>query len=160
MDLQWQQLLTHLVGFVITVWILKKFAWKPLLNLMEERRNRIAGEFDEIEQEKAKVAELTSEYEGKLRDIDNERRAKLVEAVNEGKKIAEEMKATARDEAKDIVTKAKGELERDVAKARVQLKDDMIAATITAAEKLIGERLDDAKHREMIGRYIDDLEKA
>jgi F-type H+-transporting ATPase subunit b len=161
MDLQWQQLLTHLVGFVITVWILKKFAWGPLLSIMEERRNKIAGEFQQIEDEKVNVAKLTSEYEGKLKEIDAERRAKLVEAVDEGKKISEEIKAAARDDAKQISTKAKEELDRDVAKARVQLKDDMIAMTLAATEKLIDEKLDDAKHRQLISDFIDrKLEKA
>ncbi len=89
MDLQWSQLLTHLIGFLITVWLLKKYAWGPLLNIMEERRAKIKSEFDSIEEEKANVARLTAEYESRLKEIDSERRAKLVEAVNEGKKIAE-----------------------------------------------------------------------
>lgn len=160
MDLQWQQLLTHLVGFVITVWILKKFAWGPLLQIMEERRNKIAGEFEAIEEGKSKVADMTADYEAKLRDIDQERRARLVEAVDEGKKIAEQIKATAREEVKRSEIKAKEELERDVAKAKVQLKNDMVMLTITAAQKLIGERLDDDKHRQLIGDFIDNLEKA
>ncbi len=160
MDLSWQQLVTHLVGFIITVWLLKKFAWGPLLSLMEERRNKIAGEFQTIEDEKAKVAELTAEYEAKLKDIESERRQKIVEAVNEGKKIAEEIKAAARDEAREIAVKAKADLAQDVAKARVQLKNEMIAITMAAAEKILREKLDDAKHRELIGNFIDNVEKA
>ena len=70
MDVQWQQLLTHALGFLIVLWILKKYAWGPLLSMMEERRNKIAGEFQQIEDEKVNVAKLTSEYEGKLKDID------------------------------------------------------------------------------------------
>ena len=160
MDFVWQQALTHIVGFLITVWILKRFAWGPLLSLLEERRNRIAEEFNNIEQEKTKADQLNAEYQAKLKDIDNERRAKLVEAVNEGKKIAEEIKSSAHKEAKDINTKAKADLERDIAKAKVQLKNDMIAITVTAAEKIIKEKLDDAKHRELIGSFIDNVEKA
>jgi len=160
MDLQWQQLLTHLVGFVITVWLLKRFAWKPLLAIMEERRSKIKSEFDHIEAEKADVARLTAKYEAKLKDIEAERRAKLVEAVNEGKKIAKEIEAGARVEAMRTGEKARDELLRDVAKAKVQLKNDMVVMTITAAEKIISERLDDAKHRELIGNFIDNVEKA
>lgn len=161
MDVQWQQLLTHALGFLIVLWILKKYAWGPLLSMMEERRNKIAGEFQQIEDEKVNVAKLTTDYQGKLKDIDAERRAKLVEAVDEGKKISEEIKAAAREDAKQIGVKAKDELEREVAKARVQLKDDMIGMTLAAAEKLIDERLDDAKHRRLIGDFIDNkLEKA
>ncbi len=160
MDLQWQQLVTHLVGFVITVWLLKKFAWAPLLLLLEERRNKIAGEFQTIENEKQKIADLETEYEAKLKEIDSVRRQKLTEAVNEGKRIAEEMRVTAREEAREIVQKARADLDRDVAKAKVQLKEEMIAITMSAAEKILHEKLDDAKHRELIGNYIDNVEKA
>ncbi|MFH1374112.1 MAG: F0F1 ATP synthase subunit B [bacterium] len=160
MDFVWQQALTHAVGFLITVWILKRFAWGPLLSLLEERRNKIADEFKAIEDEKAKTAELTADYEARLKEIDAERRARLVEAVNEGKKIAEEIRTSAREEVKVINAKAKTDLVREVAKAKVQLKNDMVAMTITATERIINEKLDDAKHRELIGNFIDNVEKA
>jgi F-type H+-transporting ATPase subunit b len=160
MEFVWQQALTHAVGFLITVWILKRFAWGPLLALLEERRNKIIDEFKNIDEEKAITAQLTADYETKLKEIDVERRAKLVEAVNEGKKIAEEIKLTARDEVKEIRAKTKADLVREVAKAKTQLKNDMVAMTVTAAEKIINEKLDDAKHRELIGGFIDNVEKA
>jgi len=160
MEFVWQQALTHAVGFLIMVWILKRFAWGPLLSLLEERRKRIADEFKSIEDERAKANQLTADYEAKLKDIDTERRAKLVEAVNEGKKIAEEIKSTAREEAKQMMIKAKADLGREVAKAKVQLKNDMIAMTITATERIINDKLDDSKHRELIGNFIDNVEKA
>lgn len=153
------QLITHAVGFLITFWVLKKYAWIPLLNLMEERRNKIEQEFNDIELEKEKAAQLTAEYETKLKEIDQERRVKLVEAVGEGKKIAEEIKAEAHEEVKQAGIKAAEELEREVAKAKVQLKNDMVNMTITAAEKIISEKLDDAKHRELIGSFLDNVEK-
>ncbi len=160
MEFVWQQALTHAIGFLITVWILKRFAWGPLLSLLEERRNKIINEFKNIDDEKAKVGQLTTQYESKLKEIDVERRAKLVEAVNEGKKIAEEIKLAARSEAKDIGVKAKADLIRDVAKAKVQLKNDMVAMTVTATERIIKEKLDDAKHRELISGFIDSVEEA
>jgi len=159
MNLEFSQIITHIVGFLIVLWLLKKYAWGPLLSMMEERRNKIAGEFQKIEEDKADVAKLAAGYEKKLKEIDMEKRAKLVEAVNEGKKVAEEIKVTAHEEAKKITAKAKAELVRDVAKAKVQLKSDMVAITITAAEKIIKEELDDQKHHQLIGQFIDSLDK-
>ncbi|MFQ6008263.1 MAG: F0F1 ATP synthase subunit B [Candidatus Zixiibacteriota bacterium] len=160
MDIQLQQILTHAFGFLIVLWLLKRYAWKPLLALMEERRTRIADEFKRIEQEQARINELAAEYQGKLKEIDAERRAKLIEAVNEGKRIAEEIRVAAREEARDITAKAKADAQREVAKAKVQLKNDMVAMTLTAVERLIKERLDESKHHELIGSFIDNVEKA
>lgn len=160
MDIQFQLLITHSIGFLITLWILKKFAWGPILDLIDERRNKIAGEFENIENEKSKAADLTAQYEAQLKGIDEERRLKMVDAVNEGKRIAEEIKAAAHEETKKASVRASEELDREVAKAKVQLKDDMVSITIAAAEKIIRERLDDAKHHELIGTFIEDLKKA
>lgn len=159
MSIEWQQLLTHLVGFLITVWILKKFAWGPLLGLMEERRDKIAGAFDQIEKDKQEVAKLSADYEARIKEIDAERRARLVEAVEEGKKLAAEIKQTAQTEVRSLQDKAKADLEREIAKAKVQLRDEMIAMTMTAVEKVIHEKLDESKHRDLIGRFLDGVEK-
>lgn len=160
MNFELQQLLTHAVGFLITVWLLKRFAWGPLLAIMEERRKKIIDEFASIEREKVQVAQLTAEYEAKLKQIESDRRQKLVEAVTEGKKIAEDIKAQAREEARQTAHKAKEDLEREVVKARVQLKQEMVSITMAAAEKVLREKLDDAKHRQLIGGFIDSVEKA
>ncbi|MFH2054355.1 MAG: F0F1 ATP synthase subunit B [bacterium] len=152
------QVITHLVGFVIAVIVLKKFAWGPLLRLLEERRERIKNSFAEIEQKQAEADKLNEEYLAKLREIDAEARKRLTAAVTEGEKIATRIKEDSRNEAKETIVKAKEELDRDVAKARVALKEDMVAMALAATEKMINERLDDAKHRELVGRFIDDLE--
>lgn len=159
MQFEWQQIITHAVGFLITMWILKKFAWGPLMNLMEERRNRIIEEFQRIDDERAKVAEQLALYESKLKEIDSERRAKIVEAVDEGKRVAADIKSQAQHEAKELHTKTRADLEREVAKARVELRDQMVTITMSAAEKVIRERLDEKKHRELIERYIQEVEQ-
>ncbi len=151
--------ITHTIGFLITVWILKKYAWGPILDLLEERRMKIIDEFQKIDDGHAEVAKLTAEYEAKLASIDDERRVKITEAVSQAKVIADEIKTTANKEAKVIADKAKSEIEREVAKAKVQLKDDMVTITVKAASKIINEKLDDNKHRELIANFIDGVEK-
>ncbi len=159
MDFNVQLYITHTIGFLITLWILKKFAWGPILGLLDERREKIIGEFQKIEDGQAEVEKLTAEYNAKLSQIDDERRAKITEAVSQAKVIADEIKTAANKEAKVIADKAKSEIERDVAKAKVQLKDDMVTITVKAASKIINEKLDDNKHRELIANFIDGVEK-
>ncbi len=160
MNFELQQILTHALGFLIFVWILRRFAWGPLLALMEERRNKIAGEFAEIDNQKAEVAKVSADYEARMKEIENERRARLVEAVKEGKELAADIKNQAMAEVRALHEKAKSDLQRDVAQAKVQLRDEMIAMTMRAAEKVIREKMDDRKHRELIGQYIDEVGRA
>ena len=159
MEIHWDIFITHTIGFLITLFILWKYAWGPLLGLLDERRNKIVDEFQKIEDGHGEVGKLTVEYEGKLRDIETERRATLTEAINEGKKVAEEIKSKAQSDAKAEAEKKRAELERDVAKAKVQLKNDMVNMTMSAASRIIKEKLDDDKHRQLISGFIDDVEK-
>ncbi len=67
--LEWQKMLTHAVGFIIFFWVMKKFAWGPLLNLLDERRQKIADSFKEIDDKGAATDKLKGEYEDKLKNI-------------------------------------------------------------------------------------------
>jgi F-type H+-transporting ATPase subunit b len=159
MELNLQLILTHIIGFVITVWILKRFAWGPLMGVLEDRRQKIKSEFDNIETGKAEVADIKADLEGKLKDIDNLSRQRLTEAINEGQRVAAEIKENGRSEAKEIIARAKEELQRDVEKARAALKEDMVSMTIAAAEKVISARLDERENRRLVSEFIDNVEK-
>lgn len=159
LDLHLDQLITHVIAFLIAVWILKKFAWKPLLGLLEQRREKIKAEFNTIDQRKEEVARLTAEYERKLKEIDAEARKRLQEAVTEGQKIAAEIKNQARKEQRDIVARAKQQIDAEIASARTQLRNDMVNMAIEAASKAVAETIDDEKHRKLISDFIVDLEK-
>ena len=160
MSIEIAQVITHIIGFLITVWLLKRFAWKPLLSMMEERRQKIADEFRKIDDDKAEADKLKAGYENKLKNIDAERRQKIAEAVNEANKLASDIKMTAQGEARAIIARTTEQLDRDVAKAKVQLKEEMVSITLSAAERILQEKLDERKERELIGRFIDGIEKA
>jgi F-type H+-transporting ATPase subunit b len=152
------ELLTQIVGFLLAVWILKLFAWKPLLGMLEQRRARIKSDLDEAEQSKKQAAEIMAEYQKQLKEIDQTARVKIQEAISEGNRVAAEIRDQSRTEAKDIISKAREDLSRDVAKAKVELRNDMINMAVTATEKVIAEKLNDEKHRQLIGRFIDEVE--
>jgi F-type H+-transporting ATPase subunit b len=160
MKIEISQLLTHAVGFLIVFWVLKKFAWKPILQMLDDRRQKIADEFSRIETKKQETEALLLEYETRLKKIEEEARAKLNESVAEGQKIAAEIKADAQEEARSIISRAKSELERDVVKARAQLKQDLVGMTLNATERLLREKIDDKANRKLIERFLDEVETA
>jgi len=159
MGLEFGQIITHIIGFVIAVVILKKFAWKPLLSMLEERRSKIKSEFNSIEQERKKTEELYSDYQTKLKEIDSLARAKIQEAARQGQKLANEIKESARGEAKQIVTRAKEEIQRDIDKAKVQLRDDVVSMTLQLAERIIQQKLDKEKDRQLIAQFVDEMKQ-
>lgn len=155
MGLEIGQIVTQIIGFLIAVILLKKFAWKPLLSILEQRRAKIKSEFDNIDKEKRKVSDLLSDYQTKLKEIDALARLKIQEAAQDGQKLANEIKENARKESKEILAKARDEIQRDVDKAKVQLKNDLVNMTMRVAQKLIGEKLDEERDKKLIAEFID-----
>lgn len=152
------ELLTQIVGFLLAVWILKLFAWKPLLGMLEQRRARIKADLDEAELAKRQAAEIMAEYQRQLKEIDQTARVKIQEAITEGNRVAAEIREQSRAEAKDIISKAREDLSRDVAKAKIELRNDMVNMAVAATEKVIAEKLTDDKHRQLINKFLDDVE--
>ncbi len=158
MNLEIQQLLTHALGFIILLWILKRLAWRPLLTLLEERKERIASEFRNIENSKAELARLEGEYRAKLAEIDTQARAKIQEAINEGQRMSMEIQEKARDEARKIIEKAKMNIDLEVARARMELKNEMANLAIRAAEKILQEEIDEEKHKRLVMNFLEEVE--
>jgi F-type H+-transporting ATPase subunit b len=155
MDIELRQILTQIIAFLLMLWILKRFAWKPLLGIMEERKQKIQSEFEAIETEKMEIQHLTNEYQDKLRQIEAESRAKIQEAIKQGNDIALQIQNDAQKQAKSILNKAQSEIEKELMKSKVQLKNELIEMTMTIAEKMIHDNLNTAKQRKLIAEFVD-----
>lgn len=160
MNVELAQILTHIVGFLLAFWILKRYAFGPLSKMMEDRREKIRGDFDEADKAKSTAEQLVADYEDRIKNIETEARQKIQEAISEGRRVGAEIKEQAHAEARGIIEKAKGDLVRDIATARVQLKEDIVAMTLDATQKILSESLDDERHRKLINEFIDQVETA
>ena len=78
--------------------------------------------------------------------------------MTEGKQIASEVTDKARDEAKVIIEKAKNSIELEIKSSRKKLRDEIVSLTLHATEKLINERMTEAKDRELVGSFISEIE--
>jgi F-type H+-transporting ATPase subunit b len=158
--IDFQLLVTHVIGFLIVLWLLRRFAWDRVLGFMEQRREKIQGEFDEIESQREDVAALRSEYEEHLRNIDAEAREKLQEAVAEGNAAAAKIKERAQEERRQRLERAEEEVRMLEDSAKETLRRRTIGLALLAAEKAVQERLDQPKHEELMARFIDELDSA
>jgi F-type H+-transporting ATPase subunit b len=157
MELQWRALLTQAVGFLVVLWLLRKYAWQKLLGFIEKRREKIAAEFEGIERAKTDVDALRRRFDEELAGIEATRRARLQEAVNEANNIAGQIREGARREAVEMRTKAGQDIGLEMDKANATFRDSMVNAVITATEKLVRMRLDDAQHRRLINEFLDEV---
>src|SRR5258708_39690454 len=101
---------TQILGFLLLLWGLSKWAWGPLTAQLEARRQRIADEFSEAERRQKSADAVRARLEQELRGIETQARARLLEAVAEGQKVAAEMRTQAQGEAQDRLARAADEI--------------------------------------------------
>lgn len=151
--------LTQIVTFVIFFWLLKKFAWGPLLAVLHERQQRIEEGFADIKRQQAAAAAVEAQYQERLRNIEQEARARIQEAIAEGRRVAAELTEQARVEAGQITDRAQRNIAIEVAKARQELKGEIVNLTIEASERLMRKQLDGDEQRRLVGTFIEELER-
>lgn len=153
------EIVAQAISFLLLLTLLRIFAWKKLLKLLDERRERIASEFKKIEDTQAAVDRMKSGYDKKLADIEAESRAKIQEAIAEGKKVSQEIRESARQEARAILDKAQENIENEVAKAKQELKEKVVELTLSTTEKLLKEKITGEKDKKLASDFLDELEK-
>ena len=153
-----RQVLTQILGFLILLWGMKKFAWGPVMGMLETRRQKIAGEFDLAARKQTEAEQLRARYEQELKTIDAQARQKLQEAVAEGQKVAGEIKTQAHLDAAARVARAEDEILREREKAKEILKEQMIVLSMRGAEKILRQKLDDGAQRRLVSEFIDEVE--
>jgi F-type H+-transporting ATPase subunit b len=153
------QVITQIIGFLLLVFLLRRFAWGPVIHMLEARRQAIAGQFGEAEKAKASAEQLRLKYEQELKTIDQQARQKLQEAVSEGQRVASEIKSQAQREATQRVERADEEIAREREKAKELVKEQVIRLSMRTAEKILRQKLDDSTQRQLVRAFVDEVDE-
>ena len=144
----------NLIAFLVVFLILKKFAWKPILNSLNERETGIADSLATAERVKAEMAQLKTENEALLQQAREERATMIKDA----KVAADNMVAEAKDKAKAeydrIVSDAQSAITQQKNAALIEVKNQVGVLVIEVSEKIIRRELSNKTEQE---KYIQDL---
>ena len=150
----WQTLL-----FVILVFFLRKYAWKPILNAVEEREEGIKNALDSAEKAKNEMKNLNADNERVLAEARIERDNLLKEAREIKKNIINEAKTQAGSEADKILTSAKEQINNEKMKAITELKNSVADLSIDMATMVLKSELKDVdKQKELVSKALKEAE--
>ncbi len=140
--------------FLTLVFLLAKFAWKPILKMVEERTKNIEDALNSAENAKKEMAGLKAENEQIMKEARAERDKIVREAREMKDKIIEESKETAKAEADKILAQARKLIDDEKRAAMNELKDQVASLSIEIAEKILTKELSDKKKQ---AELIDDI---
>ena len=144
------------IAFVAILYILGKFAWKPILKALKERETSIEQALHAADKAREEMKQMQFSNEQLLQDAKNERDAILAQARKIKDSIIEDSKAKANEEANRIIISAKESIENEKMAALTDLKNQIGELALEIARKILMRELSDPKKQE---EYIKELVK-
>lgn len=156
MNVEVGQVLTHIAAFLIMLFVMKRYAWKPLISILDERRKKIEGEFKQADSLKIEASKIADEYRKKLILLEKERVEVLHKAENEAKNLVEKIQDDARRAAKEELIRVSHEMKMEVEKAKGELKKQVVHLTMLTTEKLFQKEQNRADQKNYIEAIVDE----
>ncbi len=146
------------IVFCSLLFLLAKYAWKPILGAVNAREQKIAESLELAEKTKIEMQALQAENEALLKEARAERDKMLNEAKKQADKFIDESKNKAKEEAQKIITSAKESIQNEKAAAMSELKTHVGALSLEIAEKIIQNELStNGKQKALIDKFVDNI---
>lgn len=152
-------LVAQILNFLILVVLLRAFCYKPVVNLIKARQDKIQASIDKADSEVAEADKLLNDYKAKLAAA-NVRAEEIVR--NAQKRASEEresQRAAVQREIEQMREAAKIEIQRDRERAMQQLRSDVVNLSIVAAGKILSKDLDKTENEQLVTEFVDKLDK-
>ncbi len=105
MSIDWYTVIAQAINFLILVWLMKRFLYKPILHAIDEREKRIAAELANADSKQAEAQQKSEEFKGKNEEIDQQRNTLMTNATNEANAERQRIITEARQTADDLMAK-------------------------------------------------------
>ena len=151
------QILISLINLVLLFLILKKFLFKPVKKVLDQRQNELDGRYADAEKAVAQANEDRLTWEEKLSTADAEADAILQSATDNAKHRADKMIAEAKERADGIVRTAQNEAELERKKAADGIKREIVEVSGALTEKMLEREINTEDHRELIDSFIEKI---
>jgi F-type H+-transporting ATPase subunit b len=147
-----------LVVFLTVFFLLRKFAWRPILNALKEREHDIESKLQAAAAAEEKMRQLTAENEKILAEARGERERIIREANDAKERIISEARTQAQAEAQKIITNANQQIQMEKNKAIAEIKNQTADLAITVAEQILRKKMENRKEEEaLVKSLISDL---
>ena len=146
-----------LVAFAVFAWILAKFAWGPLLKIVDEREKTIRDQVDSAEKAAADAKATLAQHQELLRGAGRERDEILARATKDSEALRAELQVKARADAEQIVARAREQMLREKDQAIAELRAQVADIAVEAASRIVKSSLSDKAQRKLVDDYIKEL---
>ena len=146
-----------LVTFLIVFFVLRAKAWKPILELVDEREKQITNAIESAKRERAEAERLLAEQKTAINEARREAAEMMRRNQQDVEKYREELMAKSRKEAEEFKAGARREIEDQKVKAIAEVRSMAVDLAMEVAAKLINERMDEPRQRALAEQFVQSL---
>jgi F-type H+-transporting ATPase subunit b len=151
-------LIAQLGTFLVAVAFLWKIAWKPIVNVIEARQEKLKNDLELIERSKQAAAQMEKECAARLAQIEAQAKAIISAAHAQGQAQREELLAHAQEEMKQLREKTKIQMYSEETRILQDMIDDTLALSLELTEKLLHKSVDRQSHDQLFQEAIRSME--
>jgi F-type H+-transporting ATPase subunit b len=149
-----------IVVFVLFALVLGKFAWKPLLAIVDDREKTIREQVDSAERAAADARDLLAKHQELVRSAGRERDEILARAAKEAETLHGELVGKARVDAEAVVARAREQMQREKDLAVAELRSQIADLAVEAAARIVRSSLDERTQRQLVDDFVRSLPRA
>lgn len=151
-------LIAQVVNFLLLLFILKRFLYKPILKVLEERKQKIAESLKNAEEIDKKLEQITLEREERLKKASKEAESLLQEATKTAEKIVAEAHQKAALDNQRMMEKTQTQIQLEKAKLQQEMHAELVDLVAKALVKVTGEVTDEKSHKKMVERSLKEVQ--
>jgi len=152
--IDWRLLIAQIFNFAIVFAVLYWFAFKPLAKVMTERTTKIEKGLDDAKKVEKKLSETQAEFNKAMIEAKKQANMMLEKAAVDADARKQEMIVRAKEEIGQIINQEKQKMQTEKTATLKEIKKEVADLVISTVEKVLGEKIDEKKDREMIKRMI------
>jgi F-type H+-transporting ATPase subunit b len=145
------------ITFLVLLFVLGRFAWGPIVKMLNDREGTIRDAIEAAKRERAEAERMLAEQKDSLLKAQREAAEIARRNQQEVEALRQELTARARKEADELIASARQQVAEEVSKARADLKAQVADLAIEAAGRLVKANLDDKAQRQLVEEYIAQL---
>ena len=154
LGIDWKLLIAQIVNFLVLLFVLWKFAYGPILAMLEKRQKKIEKGLADADEAHKKLVESEERQKEILKNARVEAKDIVEKAREQAEKAKSEIAAESKVQAEKIIISAKSEIEQEKQKTIAEIKSEIGGLVAAATEKIVGEKMDGKKDKEMIEKVI------
>ncbi len=143
--------------FIALLGILWKFAWGPILEMVQAREDGIQSTLDQAANERGEAAKLLAEHREQMAEARRQAQQMIAEGKEAGERVRQDIEGKARAEGDAMIERAIESIEREKDAALEELRKESVDLALAAAAKLVQASLDEKKDRELVMGFIEEL---